>query len=151
MGACGSRSGSSKVYASTEDPLLAEVRARIAAYDDGGKGCPVGQLNAVLVDIGAEKLEAGALAAATKAVDPAGTGFMDADAFLGWFHSDPGDAAAAPPAEVHPSVAAGVKDEGEATGTGGYDDDLLDPAAAAAREAELERQLEEQLASEKGR
>ena len=116
MGACGSRSGSSKVYASTEDPLLAEVRARIAAYDDGGKGCPVGQLNAVLVDIGAEKLEAGALAAATKAVDPAGTGFMDADAFLGWFHSDPGDAAAAPPAEVHPSVAAGVKDEGAATG-----------------------------------
>ena len=62
-----------------------------------------------------------------------------------------GDAAAVPPAEVHPSVAAGVKDEGEATGTGGYDDDLLDPAAAAAREAELDRPLEEQLASEKGR
>jgi len=34
--------------------------------------------------------------------------------------------------EVHPSVRAGIKDDGEAEGTGGYDDELLMSKDAAA-------------------
>ena len=147
MGGCGSKRG--KVYASTEDPLLVEVRAKIAARDDCGKGMPVGKLNELLVDIGAEALDAAALDAAVKRLDAGGTGHVSADAFLNWFAASPdGGAGPEPEPEVHPNVTAGLKDEGEASGTGGYDDDLLDPAGRAAKEAELDRMLEDQLRRE---
>ena len=87
MGGCGSKRG--KVYASTEDPLLVEVRAKIAARDDCGKGMPVGKLNELLVDIGAEALDAAALDAAVKRLDAGGTGHVSADAFLNWFAASP--------------------------------------------------------------
>lgn len=143
MGGCGSKGA--KVYAATdEDPLVAEsrcrrpvastfipmrvrrrVRAKIAARDDGGRGCPVGELNALLVDIGAEALAPGDAATARAAIDVDGTGFFRDDVFLDWFHAfAPPELAPAPP-EVHPSVLRGLKDDGEASGTGGFDDDLL--------------------------
>ena len=128
MGACGSKGGSSKVYAATlEDPLVTDVREKIAERDDGGKGCPVAKLNEVLTAIGAEALAPDEAVKAVAAIDASGSGYMSANAFLEWFQTHPDDAGAdAPPMpEVHESVRRGLKDDGEACGTGGYDDDLL--------------------------
>lgn len=81
------------------------------SFDDGA-GCPCSRLNDVLVAIGIE-LRADELQAAVTALDD-GSGHFKAEAFFGWLrHTEP---AATP--KVHPSVAAGLKEDGDLDGPG---------------------------------
>lgn len=126
MGLCSSSRSKSRVYAADEDPLVEEWRAKAAARVAADGGIPIDQLNDLLRDIGDAPLEGAALEAAGKQLDPTRTGRLAPEAFLAWFRGDRDDGAPRdePP---HPSVVAGLKDEGEASGTGGYDDELLRP------------------------
>lgn len=67
--------------------------------------------------IGAAPLEDQALQKAIEKLDKAGEGYFRTDVFLQWFRDDtPADQKAAP--RVHPSVQAGLKEDGEVGGPG---------------------------------
>lgn len=81
----------------------------------------------MLAAIDAERLEGAALEEATRRLDVDGSGFVQIEAFLVWFKQEE---ATDPVPEVHPSVAAGLKEEGEVGGPGLLYDASLSEAPA---------------------
>jgi len=100
--------------------LLQEVERTFKTFDKG-EGCPAGDLNALLSAIGAEPLGDAAQAQAQRRLDAAATGHFGVDEFLAWFREPAAEAA--PPA-VAAAAALGLKEDGEAEGTGKYDAEM---------------------------